>query len=474
VTGIKRFNGLAWVLAGFLALVAPNIGCDGSQGPVGAEGEKGTDGQDGVDGKDGVGKDGKDGVDGKDGTDGSSEGTLSGKVTNSLTKAALSGVEITLSPAVTGVTLKTDSAGAFTGKVPIGSYKLTYELTGYTDGTANVVVIAGTTTTADLALAPEDKVSVSIAVTGTKEPGKDVTLTATATAYDGSTVSGYAWSITDGTTATAKGTQKTAAETYTMGSEADYKAELIKALTIQDRIQVLGINPLALEEAETTAFEVEVTTSSGKYTAEVDVVVPLDFAAVSTGLQNVPIDVPLMLAGKKGVTWAWKITTKPTGSTAALSDASSQNPYFTPDVEGKYVIEPGDVLLGMWRHAQSRVEITLERGRIVKIEGGSDAYLLESYLERAGDDGAFRLAHAGWGTDERAEWGHVGMDSESKYGTVLVALGRNTFRTPAAYSGLGGENRSVAHFDICCRNTSLYLDGELIIENERFVVPELG
>ena len=142
--------------------------------------------------------------------------------------------------------------------------------------------------------------------------------------------------------------------------------------------------------------------------------------------------------------------------------------------EGRYVVEAGDVLLGLWRHAHSRVEITLEKGRITRIAGGPDAYLLESHLERAGDDGAFRLAHAGWGIDERADWGHVGMDSESKYGTVLVAIGRNTFRAPAEYSGLGGENASAAHFDICCRNTSLYLDGEPIVENERFVVPELG
>ncbi|MCZ7545597.1 MAG: hypothetical protein M5R40_19670 [Anaerolineae bacterium] len=138
------------------------------------------------------------------------------------------------------------------------------------------------------------------------------------------------------------------------------------------------------------------------------------------------------------------------------------------------MIEPGDVLLGFWRHAQSRVVLTLEGGRITKIEGGPDAYLLQAHLERAGDEGAFRLSHAGWGTDHRADWGHVGMDSESLYGTVLVAIGRNVFDAPAPYRGLGGSNDSVAHFDICCRNTSLYLDGELIIQNEKFMVDALG
>lgn len=142
--------------------------------------------------------------------------------------------------------------------------------------------------------------------------------------------------------------------------------------------------------------------------------------------------------------------------------------------EGVYVIEPGDVLLGMWRHAQSRVVLTLEKGRVVSITGGPDAALLEAHLARVGDDGAFRLSHAGWGTDPRADWGHVGMDSESLYGTVLVALGRNTFDAPAPYSGFGGQNQSASHFDICCRNTDLYLDGEPIIKGERFVPQDLA
>lgn len=142
--------------------------------------------------------------------------------------------------------------------------------------------------------------------------------------------------------------------------------------------------------------------------------------------------------------------------------------------EGIYVIEPGDVLLGFWRHAQSRVVLTLEKGRIIKIEGGPDAYLLQTHLERVGDEGAFRLSHAGWGTDHRADWRQVGMDSESLYGTVLVAIGRNVFDAPAPYCGLGGVNDSEAHFDICCRNVSLYLDGELIIHNEKFADAGLG
>jgi 2,5-dihydroxypyridine 5,6-dioxygenase len=142
--------------------------------------------------------------------------------------------------------------------------------------------------------------------------------------------------------------------------------------------------------------------------------------------------------------------------------------------EGIYVIEPGDVLLGAWRQAQSRVTLTLEKGLITKIEGGEDARILRDYLERINDDGAFRFSHAGWGIDERADWSHIGMDSESLYGTVMVSIGRNIFKAPAPYSGMDGKNESEAHFDICCRGADLYLDGELIIKNEKFMVAELG
>jgi len=56
----------------------------------------------------------------------------------------------------------------------------------------------------------------------------------------------------------------------------------------------------------------------------------------------------------------------------------------------------------------------------------------------------------------------------------ILALGRNTFDAPAAYCGMGGQNASEAHCDICCRNVSLDLDGQPIIRAEQFLVPELA
>lgn len=142
--------------------------------------------------------------------------------------------------------------------------------------------------------------------------------------------------------------------------------------------------------------------------------------------------------------------------------------------EGTVVIRPGDILLGSLRHATSEVRLSFEAGRVTRIEGGPDARQTDEYFERAGDEDSYRPAHVGWGTDHRADWRHVGMDSESYYGNVTLALGRNIFDSPAPHCGMGGTNRSKTHFDICLRDTSLYLDGELVIDEGKFVLQALA
>jgi 2,5-dihydroxypyridine 5,6-dioxygenase len=139
--------------------------------------------------------------------------------------------------------------------------------------------------------------------------------------------------------------------------------------------------------------------------------------------------------------------------------------------EGIYVVAPGDILLGQRRVASTEIRIALAGGRIAAIEGGTDADLLQERLAGAGDEGAFRLSHAGWGTDHRADWRYLGMDSESLMGSVMVSLGRNVFEAPARFSGLSGANTSEAHYDICCRHASVWLDGEPIVDDGQLLVP---
>jgi 2,5-dihydroxypyridine 5,6-dioxygenase len=149
--------------------------------------------------------------------------------------------------------------------------------------------------------------------------------------------------------------------------------------------------------------------------------------------------------------------------------------------EGVYIINPGDILLGLQQRCRSQVKITMEAGRLTKIEGGTDADMIRERLELFQNDKTpgklsdpFRIAHAGWGTEHRAQWHVMGMDSESLYGTIMVSIGRNMFDSMDRYAGLGGNNYTPVHIDICCRNKKFYLDGDLITDNNKIVPSDLA
>ena len=110
--------------------------------------------------------------------------------------------------------------------------------------------------------------------------------------------------------------------------------------------------------------------------------------------------------------------------------------------QGTYIVRAGDVILQQRRHTVSEIRMTLEAGLITSIEGGLDAQLLRDYLSSFDDPDALRFAHAGWGTEHRALW------------TVV------------------GTNYTRAHIDLCCRHKNLYLDGELIVNEDEEIVPE--
>jgi 2,5-dihydroxypyridine 5,6-dioxygenase len=143
--------------------------------------------------------------------------------------------------------------------------------------------------------------------------------------------------------------------------------------------------------------------------------------------------------------------------------------------EGVYCISPGDILLGLRRFVTTPIRLTLHEGLITNIDGGYDATLLRDRIESFNDPDAFRWSHAGWGTEHRADWNQLGMDSESKYGTVMVSIGRNIFNGTDENSGLGGLNRTQCHIDICCRNKNFFLDGEQIVNKDGTILaPELA
>jgi hypothetical protein len=261
-------------------------------------------------------------------------------------------VTVTTDPAVAGVSIQTGSNGSYSASLPIGIYTLTFEKTHFESATGSVSVLAAQAATKDVALEPTSAVVVNAGADQHSDPSGVVTLSVAVEPVDGSTVTGYEWTQTASVTATIENAD-TATATVTLGDAAAYKAELFSHLNALDRFMVQAINPHSLEVAEMVTFKVTVTTSSGTYTDEVDVIADLPYA-VNGGLQNVPKGIPVLLHGKDQATYDWSLTTTPGGSSATLNDASSQNPWFTPDVTGQYTLTEADsaatidVYAGTW------------------------------------------------------------------------------------------------------------------------------
>jgi len=147
-------------------------------------------------------------------------------------------------------------------------------------------------------------------------------------------------------------------------------------------------------------------------------------------------------------------------------------------LNGKLVIGPGDGICHLCLVTEP-IECTIKDGRIVKIEGGASAKLLSEWFAKWNDDRSYMISHIGWGTDPRANWtrGHVidsAMDWEDYYGNLMLGFGRNTFNGAAKHCGFGdAKNDAPSHIDICIKTANFYLDGELVVSNNRMVHEKL-
>jgi len=238
----------------------------------------------------------------------------------------------------------------------------------------------------------EDPVTVAVAVTGTPSPGATVTAKATVTINNGSVLQGIQWEQVGGLPATLSGAS-TANLTIGMPSRATFRNKLIEVLEeppvevgglpenvpapdpywggLQNRFQVVGPQPLALEHAGALEFEITVVTSSGTYHFDEEIAATLPWPH-ATGIRNVPIGVPVILHGKEQATYDWSMT-RPAGSAATLMDPTSQNPEFTPDVAGEYVVTVNELSESGMPSTSAVVTIDIEAGTWKGIIVGQDA-----------------------------------------------------------------------------------------------------
>jgi 2,5-dihydroxypyridine 5,6-dioxygenase len=140
--------------------------------------------------------------------------------------------------------------------------------------------------------------------------------------------------------------------------------------------------------------------------------------------------------------------------------------------EGTVVLDAGDIWYPTKRHITAPVTLRFEKGVVVAIEGGYDAFMIRDYIEGWRDPEGFAISHTGWGSHPRALWNAVafqepldviGQDGRTAYGTTLFALGEN--------ATFGGKQTTGCHQDFALRHHRFYLDDELIADSGQ-IIPE--
>ncbi len=132
-------------------------------------------------------------------------------------------------------------------------------------------------------------------------------------------------------------------------------------------------------------------------------------------------------------------------------------------VQGRLVLDAGDVNLTFKRYIEQPITLTIEDDHITRIEGrGADAEMMRRYLEAWNDRAAYAVSHVGWGLNRRARYEALAFyDREDTNGTELRAVAGNFLFSTGANEFAGRFTEG--HFDIPVFNTTITLDGESVV-----------
>ncbi len=137
-------------------------------------------------------------------------------------------------------------------------------------------------------------------------------------------------------------------------------------------------------------------------------------------------------------------------------------------VDGRLVLQPGDLNLTFNLYVTSRVALTIEDDHVVDIEGdGLDAELFREYLS-AFDRSALATSHVGWGMNPGARWEALACyDTADAWGTEARAFAGNFLYSTGANENAG--RFTAGHFDLPMRHCTVDLDGQPVVVDGRLV-----
>jgi 2,5-dihydroxypyridine 5,6-dioxygenase len=138
-------------------------------------------------------------------------------------------------------------------------------------------------------------------------------------------------------------------------------------------------------------------------------------------------------------------------------------------VNGRIVLDEGDVNLTFKRYIDKPVELLIRDDHVIEVIGrGLDADLLRDYYSAWNDSGAYGVSHVGWGLNPKARWDSLVMyDKTQVNGTELRAFAGNFLFSTGANEHAGRFTRG--HFDFPMRRCTVMLDGEEVVREGQLV-----
>lgn len=134
-------------------------------------------------------------------------------------------------------------------------------------------------------------------------------------------------------------------------------------------------------------------------------------------------------------------------------------------VNGRLVLERGDLNLTFKRYLESPVELTLVEDFVESIDGkGTDADLMREYWAAWKDRNAYAVSHVGWGMNPLARWEALtaydkrdtnGVEQRAFAGNFLFSTGANET----------ARRFTLGHFDLPMRNCTVSVDDLCVVRD---------
>lgn len=102
------------------------------------------------------------------------------------------------------------------------------------------------------------------------------------------------------------------------------------------------------------------------------------------------------------------------------------------------------------------VRLTVENGRIVSIQGGKQAKMLEKDLADKNDPNVYNIAEMGMGLNPKCSFVGFMLEDEGVFGSVHIGIGTSIT--------LGGTVKAACHYDLIMKDATVVADGKLLLD----------